>query len=94
MIDLDDFVDVLDQVDALIVLDVYSAGELPIVGADSRSLCGSIRQRGKLDPVHVKNIEQVPELLTKFVKAGDLVITQGAGNVGALAEMLSKRGLS
>ncbi|NRB41441.1 MAG: UDP-N-acetylmuramate--L-alanine ligase [Pseudomonadales bacterium] len=89
----DDFVDALDAVDVLIVLDVYSAGESAIVGADSRSLCGSIRQRGKLDPVHVKTIEQVPEVLSCFVKANDLVITQGAGNVGALAEMLSKRGL-
>ena len=90
----DDFVDALDKVDALIILDVYSAGEEVIVGADSRSLCGSVRQRGKLDPIHVKTIDQVPEVLANFVKAGDLVITQGAGNVGALAEMLSQRGLS
>ena len=90
----DDFVDVLDTVDALIILDVYSAGEEMIIGADSRSLCGSIRQRGKIDPVHVKSIEQVPDILSKFVKPNDLVITQGAGNVGALAELLAQRGLA
>ncbi len=90
----DDFVDTLNKVDVLIVLDVYSAGEDSIIGADSRSLCGSIRQRGKLDPIHVKTIDQVPEVLSNIVKPDDLVITQGAGNVGALAEMLAEKGLA
>lgn len=89
----DDFVNVLCEVDALIVLEVYAAGEAAIVGADSRSLCASIRQRGKIDPVYVKTVEQVPEVLAALVKAGDLVITQGAGNVGGLAEILNERGL-
>ena len=86
----DDFVDVLCDVDALIVLDVYSAGEEVIVGADSRSLCHSIRQRSNLDPIHVKTIDQVADVLKTVVKDGDVVITQGAGNVGALSEQLSK----
>ncbi len=90
----DDFVDVLCEVDVLIILDVYSAGEDSIVGADSRSLSASIRQRGSVDPVHVKTIEQVPDILSKLVRNDDLVITQGAGNVGMLAELLSKRGLA
>lgn len=90
----DDFVDVLCEVDALIVLDVYAAGESPLIGADSRTLCASIRQRGGVDPVHVKTIEQVPDVLSKLVRKGDLVITQGAGNVGVLAEILSERGLA
>lgn len=89
----DDFVDVLDDVDALIILDVYSAGEDAIIGADSRSLCGSIRQRGKLDPIHVKTIDMVPDVLKRLVKAGDLVVTQGAGTVGSLAETLATEGL-
>lgn len=89
----DDFVDVLDEVDALIILDVYSAGEESIIGADSRSLCGSIRQRGKLDPIHVKTISLVPDVLKRLVKPGDLVVTQGAGNVGSLAESLASEGL-
>ncbi|CAA0083864.1 UDP-N-acetylmuramate--L-alanine ligase [BD1-7 clade bacterium] len=89
----DDFVKVLSEVDVLIVLDVYSAGEKPVVGADSRSLCHSLRQLGKVDPVHVKTIDDVPDVLAKLVEAGDLVVTQGAGNVGTLAEMLAKRGL-
>jgi UDP-N-acetylmuramate--alanine ligase len=90
----DDFVDVLCAVDVLIILEVYPAGEQLIVGADSRSLSASIRQRGSVDPVFIKSIEQVPEVLSKMVKKGDLVITQGAGNVGVLAEMLGERGLA
>lgn len=89
----DDFVDELNNVDVLILLDVYSAGEPVIVGADSRSLSHSIRQRGKLDPVHVKNIDQVQPVLASLVQAGDVVLTQGAGNVGALAENLAEIGL-
>jgi len=88
----DDFVNVLCDVDVLLVLDVYAAGESPILGADSRSLCASIRQRGKVDPVYVKSVEMVPDVLRSLVKAGDLVITQGAGNVGSLAEILGERG--
>lgn len=89
----DDFVSVLNDVDFLIVLDVYAAGEPLIVGADSRSLSHSIRQRGKLDPIHVATIEQVPDVLVDIVKAGDVVLTQGAGNVGTLAVNLSEIGL-
>jgi len=88
----DDFVNVLCDVDVLLVLDVYAAGESPILGADSRSLCASIRQRGKVDPVYVKSVEMVPDVLRSLVKAGDLVITQGAGNVGSFAEILGERG--
>lgn len=88
----DDFVEVLSEVEALVLLDVYPAGEEPIVGADSRNLSASIRRRGRVDPVHVKSVDLVPDLLAELAKAGDLVITQGAGNVGTLAEMLDKRG--
>lgn len=89
----DDFVEELNDVDVLILLDVYSAGEPVIVGADSRSLSHSIRQRGKLDPIHVKNIDQVQSVLANLVQDGDVVLTQGAGNVGALAESLAETGL-
>ncbi|WP_194756276.1 UDP-N-acetylmuramate--L-alanine ligase [Aliidiomarina indica] len=86
----EDFVDVLSATDTLIMLEVYSAGEDPVAGADSRSLCRSIRQRGKVDPVYVKGVEQVPERLSEIIQAGDLVLTQGAGNVGGLARMLNE----
>lgn len=89
----DDFVSVLSATDVLIVTSVYSAGEEPIAGADSRQLCHSIRQRGLVDPIFIRNIEDVPDLVADLVKPGDLVITQGAGNVSQLARTLKERGL-
>src|SRR5690554_463099 len=86
----EDFVDVLSDVDSLIMLDVYSAGEEPVAGADSRSLCRSLRQRGKLDPVYVKEVQQVPARLAELIQPGDIVLTQGAGNVGGLAKLLNE----
>lgn len=85
----EDFVQVLSQVDVLLVLDVYSAGEEPIAGAGSKNLCGSIRQRGGIDPIYVEQIEDVPNLLADLVCGGDLVLTQGAGNVSKLVAMLA-----
>lgn len=88
-----DFVEVLNTVDELILLDIYSAGEEPIVGIDSNALAHSIRQRagGVIEPIHLKTIEQVPELLDKLLKDGDVVLTQGAGSVGTLANNLAVR---
>jgi UDP-N-acetylmuramate--alanine ligase len=85
----EDFAEVLSKVDVLILLDVYAAGEDPIPGADSRSLCRSIRQRGQLDPVFVATPGEVPAVLAELLADGDLVLTQGAGNVGALARTLA-----
>ena len=86
----DDFVQVLSKVDVLLLLDVYSAGEAFIAGADSRALARSIRQRGHIDPVFVESIDAVPEILAPLLQAGDIVVTQGAGNVGALAGILAE----
>ncbi len=85
----EDFVEVLSQVDELILLEVYSAGETPIVGADSRALCRSIRAQSTLEPIYVSTIEQLPQRLVQVMKDNDLVMTQGAGNVGVLATQLS-----
>lgn len=85
----EDFVEVLSQVDELILLEVYSAGETPIVGADSRALCRSIRAQSTLEPIYVSTIEQLPTRLIQVMKDNDLVMTQGAGNVGVLATQLS-----
>lgn len=85
----EDFVQVLSQVDVLLVLDVYPAGEEPIAGAGSKNLCGSIRQRGGIDPIYVEQIEDVPNLLADLVTGGDLVLTQGAGSVSKLVAMLA-----
>lgn len=88
----DDFVKVLSEVDVLLMLDVYSAGEDPIPGADSRSLCRSIRLRGRIDPIFVQNESEVLGVLKDVLRAGDIVITQGAGSVGALARTLATQG--
>jgi UDP-N-acetylmuramate--alanine ligase len=85
----EDFVAVLSRCDVLLLLDVYAAGEEPIAGADSRSLARSIRQRGQVDPVFVETIEDVPAVLRGIVEPGDVVITQGAGNIGRLAQDLA-----
>ena len=89
----EDFASVLSTVDVLLMLDVYSAGEDPIAGADSRSLCRSIRGRGQIDPIFVEKPEQVAEALKGVVRDGDIVLTQGAGNIGALAADLAASGL-
>ena len=90
----EDFVKVLSDVDVLLMLEVYAAGEEPIPGADSRSLCRSIRARGKIDPVFVQDQEDVRRVLTGVLEDGDIVITQGAGSVGMLARELGRQGLT
>lgn len=91
-----DFVEVLNTVDILILLDIYSAGEEPIVGIDSNALAHSIRQRagGVIEPIHLKTIDQVPEVLNTVLRTDDVVLTQGAGSVGTLANNLAKRCVS
>lgn len=83
----EDFVDVLSKSDVLILLEVYSAGEAPIPGADSRALCRSIRSRGQ-EPIYVATPDEVPAVLAELMQDGDIVLTQGAGNIGALARKL------
>lgn len=89
----DDFANVLSQVDVLIMLDVYSAGEQPITGADSRALCRTIRNRGKVDPIYVVDSDSLPKVLAEVLEGGDLLLTQGAGSVGKIARHLSSIGL-
>ncbi|WP_406609564.1 UDP-N-acetylmuramate--L-alanine ligase [Agarivorans sp. JK6] len=85
----EDFVDVLAQVDSLLLLEVYSAGEEVIAGADSRALCRSLRQRG-LEPIYVKQPSELNGLLADVIEDGDVVLTQGAGNIGVLARQLGE----
>lgn len=89
----EDFTDVLSSVDQLILLDVYAAGEEPIPGADGRTLSRSIRTRGSVDPIFVETIDAVPQALINIIRPGDIVITQGAGNVGSLATELARNHL-
>ncbi|WP_175580465.1 MULTISPECIES: UDP-N-acetylmuramate--L-alanine ligase [Pseudoalteromonas] len=89
----EDFVKVLADVDQLLLLDVYSAGEEPIVGADSKSLCRSLRQRGK-EPLHVASSSELAGVLANTLQDNDLVLTQGAGNIGQLVKKLAATKLS
>ncbi len=89
----EDFVAVLSESDALLLLEVYPAGESPVPGADSRSLARSIRQRGQLEPVYVKDAADVPATLAALLEDGDVVVTQGAGDIAGLARQLAAEGL-
>ncbi|GGB87661.1 UDP-N-acetylmuramate--L-alanine ligase [Marinobacterium zhoushanense] len=89
----EDFVQVLQGVDQLVMLEVYSAGETAIPGADSRSLCRSIRQRGK-EPVFIENPSELADALRNLLKPGDLLLTQGAGNVTAISHDLAQQDLT
>lgn len=88
----DDFVEVLSQVDELLLLEVYSAGEAPIIGADTRSLARSIRLRGEVEPMLVDKDDLAP-VMQRVLKAGDMLIAQGAGNVGQLSQELAENDL-
>lgn len=89
----EDFVEVLSEVDCLFLLDVYAAGETPVVTADSKSLARSIRQRGQIEPVYVSDVDMLPELLAAQLQDNDMVITQGAGSIGSVARGLSNHPL-
>jgi UDP-N-acetylmuramate--alanine ligase len=89
----EDFVDVLSQVDCLLLLDVYAAGEAPIPGADGRALCRSIRLRGQIDPIFIASPDQLAAVLPDVLQHGDLFMTQGAGNIGSLSKELAQNNL-
>ena len=89
----DDFAQVLSEVDTLILLDVYPAGEKPIPGADGRSLSRAIRVRGKVDPIFVERIADLPAVLPGLLRDGDLLLMMGAGDIGAMAVQLGRDGL-
>ncbi|GAC15588.1 UDP-N-acetylmuramate--L-alanine ligase [Aliiglaciecola lipolytica] len=90
----EDFVRVLSQVDILLLLEVYSAGESPIEGADSKALCRSIRQRGQIEPIYVASKDELPKLLAEALQDQDVLMTQGAGNIGQIAKYLQSIELS
>ncbi len=85
---LDDFAEVLSGVDALFVSEVYSAGEQPIRGADGRSICRAVRTRGRVEPVFVAKLEALHAALGGLLRDGDVLVTMGAGHIGAVAQGL------
>jgi len=90
----EDFAAVLSEVDVLVLLDVYSAGEAVIVGADGRTLAFSIRNRGQLDPIFVPENSDLSHILSNILEHEDILVMQGAGDVGALAVELARTGLT
>lgn len=87
----EDFVQVLQKVDVLVLLEVYGAGETPIPGIDSRHLCHSIRSQRTLEPHYAATVDDVPGMLANLVMDGDIVLTQGAGNVVTVARELTEQ---
>lgn len=81
----EDFVKVLSTVDALLLTEVYSAGEAPIVAADTRSLIRAIRVNGKVEPRFVETTDELPATILESVQPGDVVVVMGAGSIGSVA---------
>jgi UDP-N-acetylmuramate--alanine ligase len=85
----EDFVKVLSTVDALVLVDVYPAGEAPIVAADGRALVRAIRVAGRIEPVFVEALADVPTAIRAIVRDGDIVVTMGAGSIGQVPALLA-----
>jgi UDP-N-acetylmuramate--alanine ligase len=88
---LDDFASVLSDADVLVVLEVFAAGEDPIAGADGRAIARAVRTRGGVEPVFVEKLDELPPVLEDLLEDGDLVLTMGAGDIGAFAADLPAR---
>ncbi|MCB8747038.1 UDP-N-acetylmuramate--L-alanine ligase [Rhodoferax sp. U2-2l] len=93
----DDFVKVIAQADAVLLTEVYAAGEAPIVAADGRSLARALRVAGKIEPVFVDAVADLPQTIADNARGGDVVLCMGAGSIGAVSakvvELLSKKEL-
>ena len=88
----EDFVKVLSTTDVLLLAEVYPAGEAPIVAADGRSLARALRVSGKVEPIFVEAIDDMPAALHDVVRDGDVVITMGAGSIGQVPARLMGAG--
>jgi len=85
----EDFVRVLSTADALLLAEVYPAGEAPIVAADGRSLARAVRVAGKVEPVFVEDIAQMVDAIRRVARDGDVVVTMGAGSIGGVPAQLA-----
>lgn len=90
----EDFVKVLSSVDVLLLGEVYPAGEQPIVAADGRALARAIRVAGKVDPVFIKDMAEMPSAVLNVIEDGDVVITMGAGSISNVSGRLLERVLN
>jgi UDP-N-acetylmuramate--alanine ligase len=87
----EDFVRVLSSVDALLLAEVYAAGEAPIVAADGRALARALRVAGKVEPVFVEQIADMPQAILDAARDGDVVVTMGAGSIGGVPGQLVRQ---
>ena len=85
---LDDFASVLSSADVLVVLEVYAAGEDPIAGADGRAIARAVRSRGGVEPVFGESLQELVPVLDGLLEEGDLLLTMGAGDIGAFSANL------
>jgi UDP-N-acetylmuramate--alanine ligase len=85
----EDFVRVLSSADALVLAEVYAAGEPPIVAADGRSLARALRVAGKVEPLFVEDIAEMPAAIRRVAADGDVVVTMGAGSIGGVPAQLT-----
>jgi UDP-N-acetylmuramate--alanine ligase len=86
----EDFVRVLSSVDALVLTEVYAAGEPPIVAADGRALARAVRVAGKVEPVFVDTVAEIPDAARAIARDGDVVLTMGAGSIGSVAGQIAR----
>ena len=86
----EDFVKVLSSADVLVLAEVYAAGEAPIVAADGRALAHALRVGGKVEPVFVEDIQDMPQTILSLLKDGDVVITMGAGSIAGVPARLAQ----
>ncbi|SDM25315.1 UDP-N-acetylmuramate--L-alanine ligase [Oryzisolibacter propanilivorax] len=86
----DDFVQVLGQADALVLTEVYAAGEAPLAGADGAALAQAVDRAGRLQPLLVPDVRQLPARLAQLARDGDVVLCMGAGSIGAVAGQLAQ----
>jgi UDP-N-acetylmuramate--alanine ligase len=80
---------VLASADVLVLAEVYPAGEAPIVAADGRALAHSLRASGKVEPIFVEAIADMPATIMNVVRDGDVVITMGAGSISGIPNQLT-----
>jgi UDP-N-acetylmuramate--alanine ligase len=85
----EDFVKVLSMVDALVLTEVYPAGEAPIIAADGRALARALRVAGKVEPLFVEDVADVAAAVGAIAREGDVVLTMGAGSIGGVAQQLA-----
>ncbi len=87
----EDFIKVLGTADAVLLTEVYAAGEAPIVAADGRALTRAVRVAGKVEPVFVDEVAELPQAIVTNARGGDIVICMGAGTIGSVAGKVAEQ---